>query len=208
VLGYEEFKGDTLKEHLVRLSPPATFKGTIVDNATGQPVKDVTVRADSVMGPDGKGYRLPKRAEATTDDKGTFAIDGLPHGHCQPFAHAAGYSMVDVLTVQTVPTPEGLKLRVVQAGTIKATVATPGGGPPQQQYMVNLEPEGGSKIGSYGGSGSVDAKGVMTFQNVPPGKYTITARPNPGPVVNGKDPSAQTIEVVGGQTAEVKFEVK
>ena len=48
----------------------------------------------------------------------------------------------------------------------------------------------------------------MTFQNVPPGRYVVSARANPGPALKGKDPNAQTIEVRGGQTSELKFEVK
>jgi hypothetical protein len=42
-------------------------------------------------------------------------------------------------------------------------------------YIVSMEPEGGSKIGSYGGSGNIDAEGRMTFKDVPPGKYTFKA---------------------------------
>lgn len=208
-VGYEQFKADTLREYVVRLAPAAELKGTVTDSVTGKPVQRVRVRADTVMGPDGRGYPVLNQAETMTDDQGAFTITGLPRGgHCQPFAHAAGYSMVDVLKLQSIPTDGGVALRVVQAGTIKARVVVPGGGAPKQQYMVSIEPEGGSKIGSYGGSGNVDATGVITFQNVPPGKYNITTRPNPGPVVQGKDPSERTIEVRGGETNEVKFEVK
>lgn len=207
VLGFAEFKADTLKEFAVRLSPPATLAGTVVDT-DGKPVAGVSVRADSVMGPDGRGYLLPAEASATTDARGAFALATLPRGHCQLHASATGYSMLDPLTVQAVPTPGGLTVRVAAAGTVKARVAKPGGGPLGQPYMVRLTPEGGDKVGSYGGSGDVAADGTMRFDNVPPGRYTVTFRPNPGPSVQGKDPNERAIEVKGGQTVEVNFEVK
>jgi hypothetical protein len=207
-LGYETFRNDTLKEYVVRLAPPAALAGTVVDT-DGKPVKGVTVRADSVMGPDGNGYRLPARAEATTDDAGAFSIAGLPQGgYCQTHARATGYSMLDVLAVRALAAPEPLRLRMTRAGTIKAKVVAPGGGPLTQTYMVQVEPEGGSKVGSWGGSGNVAADGTMAFANVPPGKYAITFRPNPGPVVQGKDPNERLIEVKGGQTVDVEFTSK
>jgi hypothetical protein len=208
VLGYAQLGNDTLKEYVVRLAPPATLEGTVLDT-DGKPVKGVSVRADCVMGPDGAGYRLPARAEATTDEQGAFAIANLPGGgYCQTFAHAAGYSMLDLFALHAVPSPEPLAVRVSRAGIVKAKVVTPGGGKLTQPYMVHIEPEGGEKVGSWGGSGDVGPDGTMTFENVPPGKYAITFRPNPGPAIQGKDPNERLIEVRGGQTVDVEFTAK
>ena len=126
VLGYTSFAADTLRQYAVRLSPPTTTGGTVLD-ADSKPVAGVAVRADSVMAADGKGYLLPARAEATTDAAGKFALPGLPRGYCQLFAHAGGYLGVDTLKVYAVPT-EALVVRVTGTGNVRAGRPRPAGG--------------------------------------------------------------------------------
>src|SRR5262249_26357547 len=48
-------------------------------------------------------------------------------------------------------------------------------------YMVQMTPEGGDKVGTYGGSGNVNDKNQVTFPNVPPGQYYIHRLPTPRP---------------------------
>jgi len=35
-------------------------------------------------------------------------------------------------------------------------------------YIVSITPEGGNVVGSYGGSGNIDAKNQIAFTDVPP----------------------------------------
>jgi hypothetical protein len=81
-----------------------------------------------------------------------------------------------------------------------------GGKKPTVQYMVEVEPEEGSGIGKWGGSGNVDAEGTLTFTHIPPGRYAVVARPNPGSV---NDTTPRVIaEIEPGETAEVILEAK
>jgi hypothetical protein len=72
---------------------------------------------------------------------------------------------------------------------------------------VEIEPEGGSKIGSWGGSGNVDAAHRIAFHDVPPGRYVLRGRPNPS---HGKDQEAGplTVDLKGGQTLAVTLRAR
>jgi hypothetical protein len=68
------------------------------------------------------------------------------------------------------------------------------------------EPEGGNAIGTYGGSGHINDKNQMTFENVPPGRYVLRGQPNPGSAKQQTDPV--TVDLKGGKTAEIKLSAK
>ena len=89
---------------------------------------------------------------------------------------------------------------MIKAAKVRVTVdfgatARPSG------YIVEIEPEGGSKVGTWGGSGNIDDKNQMVFQDVPPGKYVVQGRENPGRVGEGSMPVI--VDLKGGQTTEV-----
>jgi hypothetical protein len=73
-------------------------------------------------------------------------------------------------------------------------------------YIVSMEPEGGSKIGSYGGSGNIDPAGTMSFKDVPPGKYVVKGRPNPGS--DWEETLPTTVDLKGGETTTVTLKAK
>ena len=66
--------------------------------------------------------------------------------------------------------------------------------------------EGGEVVGSYGGSGNIDARNQMTFKTVPPGRYVLRGRPNPGS--DAEETGPVTVDLKGGQTAEVTLKAK
>jgi hypothetical protein len=70
-----------------------------------------------------------------------------------------------------------------------------------ESYLVEIEPKGGSTVGSWGGSAHIDANNCFTFSDVPPGSYVLTGRPNPGSEREQTKPV--TVELQGGQTTEV-----
>ncbi|HEX8915965.1 MAG TPA: carboxypeptidase-like regulatory domain-containing protein, partial [Humisphaera sp.] len=203
LLGYAHFGTDTLKRYTVQLSPAVELKGSVTDDA-GRPVANLAVRAESTMAVDGRGYLTPSPPAATTDAQGRFTLAGLPKGYCQVFVSGGGYHQADLLKVHAVPT-ENLTIRVGATGSIGGKVVTPAGGPPKAPYIVNLTPEGGNKVSSYGGSATLGPDGTFRFENVPPGRYTVTARPNPGRTLEGIDPNAKTVDVVAGRTAAVEI---
>jgi len=70
-----------------------------------------------------------------------------------------------------------------------------------QGYIVSIEPEGGGGVGTWGGSGNIDDKNQISFENVPPGKYVLQGRPNPGRANEGS--ASVTADLKGGETTEV-----
>jgi hypothetical protein len=69
--------------------------------------------------------------------------------------------------------------------------------------LVEVEPKGGSKVGSWGGSAKVKDDGTFEFNNVPPGEYRITSRPNPANS-NRQYASEQVVTVAPGERTNVK----
>ena len=72
--------------------------------------------------------------------------------------------------------------------------------------MVRIQPEGGEKVGSFGGLENINPKNQITFENVPPGRYILSGQPSPGSSDQQTDPI--TVELKGGQTAKVTLSAK
>ena len=64
----------------------------------------------------------------------------------------------------------------------------------------------GDDIEPYGGSGNIDAKNQMMFETLPPGRYVVSGRPNPGS--DTEETGAVTVDLKGGQAAEVTLKAK
>ncbi len=62
-------------------------------------------------------------------------------------------------------------------------------------------PEGGSVVGSWGGSSNIDAANQVMFRDVPAGRYVIRGRPNPSSANQGSKPLA--IELKSGQATRL-----
>jgi hypothetical protein len=52
----------------------------------------------------------------------------------------------------------------------------------------------------------IDAAGQITFRGVPPGKYVVKGRPNPGSEKETTTPI--TVELRGGQQSEVRLQAR
>jgi hypothetical protein len=205
-LGYATFGKDTFKQYpSVRLARAVTIGGTVTSADDGRPMKGVEVRADSVMAAAGKAYPLPSEPRATTDASGRFTLAGLPEGTCQLYASAEGVHQVDSQRLYAIPA-RGVAIKMAATGAIRVKVTQAGGAPTAGPMLATLTPEGGDRVGSYGGSAELKADGTFTFEHVPPGKYTVSVRLNPGPEVKGKDPHARDVEVKAGTTGEVVIE--
>jgi hypothetical protein len=73
-------------------------------------------------------------------------------------------------------------------------------------YLVDIEPEGGSKIGSWGGSGNIDAHNEITFSDFPPGRYVLRGHPNPSRADEQTKPL--TVDLKGGRLTEITLRAK
>jgi hypothetical protein len=206
IMDYSQYRENSFRHFNTELSHLASVRGAVVDS-DGKPLKGVTVRADSVMGINGRGYNSPDAKPATTDKSGQFEITGLPTGYTQLYASASGYHFSDLFTIHDVPATN-LVLRLDGAGSVKVQVTDKSGAPLARfggaELIVEIEPTGGSKIGSWGGSSTVHEDGTVEFKDVPPGDYKITSRPNPS-TTNRQYAPDQNVKVTPGAPVNVRI---
>jgi hypothetical protein len=194
-----------LRQYQVELAKAASIEGAAEDDA-GQPLKGVSVTPNASMGIDGRGYNLVGRPQATTDEGGRFVLAGLASGYTQLRARLPGYCFSD-FTVHAVPGKD-IVLRLARAGAVAVSVADAEGraiakwqGHP---LLIEAEPKGGAKVGTWGGSAQVKEDGRYEFRDVPPGEYRLWAHPNPSSSDRQYAPE-QLVRVEPGGQAEVRF---
>jgi hypothetical protein len=185
------------------LARPATVSGRITDDA-GKPLADVDVRLDDVQPESGGRYESPLEYRFKTDAEGRFRADQVPKGTATIWLHKPGYCRPGLGLPIT--TPKGdVELQMMKSASLRVTVDFTGTERPAG-YVVSIAPEGGEVVGSYGGSGNIDAKNQMTFGNVPPGRYVLRGRPNPGS--DAEEAGPVTVDLKGGQSSEVTLKAK
>jgi hypothetical protein len=180
------------------LARPVSVSGRVTDDA-GQPLADVDVRlGDVVAGDDGR-YDSPNEFRSKTNADGRFEFTAVPIGEVRVWINKKGYCRPGLGPTITTPTKD-LELTMLKAAQLRVTVDFTGTTRPAD-YMIDIEPEGGSKVGSWGGSGSINAENVMEFSNVPPGRYVIQGHSNPHRENEVTEPV--TVELKGGETSEI-----
>ncbi|MDB5354516.1 MAG: hypothetical protein JWN24_969 [Phycisphaerales bacterium] len=189
MVGYAEFRGDTLKRFTIEFAAPAQIDGTVSDTK-GKPIAGVNVRADTVMASNGRGYLLTEQKLVTTDENGHFVITGLPRGSVQLFTYGKTYAPLDVLAAHAVPS-QNVALRMTATGKIKGKVYTKEATAFQGSVMANPPKD---PIGKWGGGMRVAPDGSYQFDDVPPGEYVLTTDGTPMP--------GTLIKVEAGKTTE------
>ncbi len=178
VVNYGTFDGQPhWSEHNTGLAKPASVSGRVAD-ADGRPLADVDVRIIDVVAVPGGSYDALADYEVKTDRDGRFAVEGLPTGRATVRVHKEGYCQTGLSPEIDTPA-EDVALPLVRSASIEVTVdfsdtVRPAG------YIVEIEDARGAAVGRWGGSANIDAAGKVRFQNVPPGRYVLTGRPNPG----------------------------
>jgi hypothetical protein len=201
LIGYHELREGTSQKLVIELSAAAKLSGTFTD-ADGKPVPNIPVRTRNNMGIDGRGYSLPDPVEVKTDEKGQVTLTDLPTGYGQVWAYAKGWYHLDSLKLHAIPAEKPLALQMVATGVIKGKVLD-AKGKPASGGNVNVEPPGGSTIGSWGGGMNVKPDGTFEFENVPPGPYILSTQSQyPGAPA---DPNAVKVTVTSGKTVEVSL---
>ena len=199
VVGYKGVVADGyLGFEDVELAPESAVEGSVVDEG-GKPIDGALVRASSVMGVDGRGYRLAQSAEVRSDERGQFRIGGVPRGFAQMVCFADGYSapLGDILEIPA----KDIVIRMGSTGAIKGKVIDEDGKAPAGQVAVSVEAE--DKANKWGGGMYAKADGTFEFKNVPQGKYTISVDRNPGPEARNQ----KTITVTAGKSEVVELRV-
>jgi hypothetical protein len=185
------------------LARPARVTGRVTDDA-GAPLADVEVRLQDVTASPGGRYESCVSYTLKTGADGRFRTEQLPVGRTTIWLYKPGYCRPGLGRQITTPA-DGIELSMVKSARVVVTVDFTGKQRPAG-YMVSIEPQGGNAVGTYGGSGNINAKNQMTFDNVPPARYVIRGRPNPSS--GNQETEPVMIDLKGGKTAEVKLSAK
>lgn len=185
---------------LVRALP---VSGHVLDD-NGKPLADAEVTVASLQSADAGRYESPEPLTKRTGIDGKFVIAGVPIGrgtlrafktdYCQPSARTEVTATERQVTIKLV---RAAKVIVTVDFGVKARVG---------DFLVEIEPEGGNRIGSYGGSGNINAKQQITFDYVPPGRYVLSGQPNPGSV--NERTQKVMVELKGGDKPEITLKAK
>lgn len=185
------------------LARAATVEGRVTDD-TGSPLADVKVLLGNVGSPTDGRYDSPHEYSTQTDANGLFHLDSIPVGSATILLSKSGYCHPGLVKPFTVPAKD-IELKMLKAAQLQVTVDFAGTNRPAE-YIVGIEPESGSVVGSWGGSGIIDAKNQISYKDVPPGRYVLTGHPNPSREDEKTKPL--TVELKGGETKEVTLPVR
>jgi hypothetical protein len=180
--------------HNAGLAKPATLSGRVTD-AEGRPLADVDVRISEVVAVPGGVYSSLADHEIKTDRDGRFVARDLPIGRASVHIYKEGYCRPGLAPEIDTPA-EDVSLTMLRSASIEVTVDFSDTGRPAG-YLVEIEDARGAAVGRWGGSANIDAQGKVHFKNVPPGRYVLTGRPNPGNESQFTDPIP--IDLAGGE---------
>lgn len=204
VIGYGKYDDKPRwSEHHSGLSKAAPVSGRVVDH-NGKPLAEVDVRVDNLDATNGGRYESATEPKTSTDADGQFRVDSVPLGTATVWVHKPGYVRPGLGPKITTPAAD-LKLAMQPAAKLQVRVDFSATMRPQG-YIVKIQPEGGEKVGSWGGSANIDADNQHTFENIPPGTYLITGRPNPGS--DNQETAPETVELQGGKSVELTIKAK
>jgi protocatechuate 3,4-dioxygenase beta subunit len=200
-IAYQRLEPDSLHRFTVELAATVDVEGQVVDADDDKPVAGAEVQLTRPMSIDGRGYVAPEPPRAMTGSDGRFKLAGVATGYAQFRCVAAGYYHNPIGRLHRFPS-ESVRLAVVRTGAVQVQVFDADGRPITKDYLIAVEPEQGAGIGKWGGSANVREDGSVRFDGVPPGRYRIYGRPNPGAV--GDRSSDQIIEVKRGETVKLR----
>lgn len=185
--------GSKWREFACRIAKPVDFSGRVLAN--GKPAAGVSVRLIGIT-PDGdRRYESTQQFDATTDEQGEFRIEALP-GKGVIGLSKEGFVRPGLAPEVMVPSePTDWELTGAAHVTVIVLFQTT---EVPEQYMVQLEPEGGNKVGSWGGSAKIDDLNQVVFKNVPPGRYLLLGHPNPYSADEKTEPVL--LDLKGGET--------
>lgn len=203
VAGYAKFDGQPRwQAYDSGLARTALVTGRVTDDA-GKPLADVEVRFGDVTTAGGR-YESPLDSSVKTGKDGAFRAEHVPVGKATIWIHKPGYIRPGLGQAITTP-KDDVELRMIKSARVEVSVDFTGKERPQG-YIVRIQPEGGEKVGSYGGSGNIDAKNWISFESIPPGRYVLTGRPNPGS--DDQETDGFTVDLKGGDSAKITLSAK
>lgn len=192
----------------VTLLKGTSLNGTVTDTE-GKPLPGIKVKAWEMIGIDGLGYESATETVAVTDAEGRFEFANLPHGTVRLDCLVEGMHQKNSILERFKVTPypfekqENITLVLEGTGTVKGRITDENGNPPGRESIVEINPEQGPVVGSWGGSKTLNPDGTYEFTNVPPGTYILKAMPNPRS--DNEESKPHTVTVKAGETTEVNI---
>ncbi len=203
VVGYAKHDGEPgWHAYNGALLRPAAVSGRVADDA-GKPLADVNIRLTDLTS-HGESYNASDEFNAKTGADGRFHFDQVPTATARVMLSKTGYCHPGL--GPTIDTPASdVELTMKQAAKVKVTVEFADAKRPEG-YMVDIEPKGGNVVGSWGGSSRINKENIVTFNDVPPGRYILRGHPNPHSPKQVSEPIP--IDLQGGVTEEITLNVK
>lgn len=189
-------------QHDSSLCKVSSINGRVVD-ADGKPLDDVTVQFEFET-KKAERYDTTTEAAARTDAMGRFRHDNVPAGAATIWVRKTGYVRPG-LGVKVDSNTADLKLEMQRAARLQVKVDFSATTRPEG-YIVHVHPEGGEAVGKWSGSGNIDAEGQITYEVIPPGRYTIKGRPNPGS--DNQETAPVTYDLKPGELTTVTIKAK
>ena len=201
--GYWDNERPEFLQFKIGLSRPACVAGIVIDT-DGKPVKGASLWVTDVLGSDGLGYSCVDEPTSTADEQGRFEMCSLPKGSMSPRCRFEGLHFTNSILDQHKVPSGGIRLVMIGTGTIWGKVVDRKGNKPTGETILELEAEGVRKPGTwyYGSHGYKVSDGTFNISGIPPGRYVISVRPNPGPTEY--EPNIGKITVEAGKTYEME----
>jgi len=188
-----------------KLARTASISGRVTDDV-GKPLADVVVQLRDIVTAGNDGYQSPTESVCKSDANGRFHSDQVPVGKARIWLHKAGYLYPGLGPTISMPAKD-VELRMERSAQVRVTVDFTGKKRPEA-YQVEIEAEGGPAVGKWGGAGNIDQKNQIVYADVPPGRYVIQGHPNPYSTTGHEQTAPITIDLIGGQSAEVTLSAK
>jgi hypothetical protein len=208
---YNNLRQYTYEEYEALLAKTTSCEGMVKDE-TGKPIAGVEVTAHEMMGIDGLGYECPTEPSATTDEEGHFVLTSVPEGfihiRCRASSLHQETSIFNLYQVSSQRWEKTETIDIVMSGTglVRGKVVDAEGNPPKREYIAEIEPKGGNKIGNWGGSMKCKEDGSFEFKGVPLGEYNVIAKPNP--MREGEALPPKPVTITAGKTVEIEFVIE
>lgn len=190
-------------QHNSGLAKIGTVSGHVVD-PQGKPLADVDVRLDDIDVNKSTGYELASNSSTKTDEEGRFVFDAVPVGSAKVWIHKKDYVRPGLGSKIEIPSKD-IKLVMSKAAGLHVKVdfsAAKRAG----DYLVHVEPEGGEQVGKWSGDGNITKDDDVVYSNIPPGRYTVKGRPNPGS--QNQETKPILVELKGGEVTELTIKAK